>query len=235
MSKDNGCIQTRSIMENNLKCVEITDLYDTGEVRWFVKDSFDNTTPVFDNSQKFIYVNQKSCMFLGRFNGNTKLYVVKESNKKEEKIYDEIELEGNPIELIDINKNKAIVRSLEGVYFFDKENLTRSSEMFDRLTTSFDDKNKVYTFEKNLRNKDNEVINKIIGNVSIDGKIGNFIYDDSINCIKSTPKLVSEDSYDQFDYSTLYSDFYKLNEKKKKEKEEFIQKLVKINRNVTKY
>ena len=231
MSKSNGCVQTHYITgidQNYLRYVEIIDMYDTGEVRWFVEDSFDNTTPVFDNAHEFIKIDERSCMFLGSYNGLTNLFVVKASPVKTDKLYDEIGLEGTPKQLRDIDSKYAKVISEKGMYYFDKENLERSSDIFDNISQKDINGKKVLIFEKTIENQ--RISKKIIGTLNKDGKIGNFVYDESINGLRSTPKIDDPDSYDLLDTNALYNELDNLYLKKKNEKNKYIKNLTKINR-----
>ena len=232
MSKENPFVKTYNIGgidPKYLRYVEIVDLCDTGEIRWFVKDSFDNTTPIFDNTPVFIALNDKKCIFLGSYDGRTKLFIA-EGSDKNQKFYKKIELEGNPKRITDIDSKHAIVYSYDESYLFDKEKLKRTSDFFDKINVNVVENEKVFSFEKEVKDVELNISKKIVGTVSKSGRIGNFVYDESINGLRSTPKLNNEESYDVLDLNVLHEELIKLDEKNKKEKQESIKRLARINK-----
>lgn len=233
MLENNGCVQTHyidGVNPNNLKYVEIVDLYDTGEYKWFVKDSFDNTTPVFDNLHEFITIDDKSCMFLGSYNGNTKLFVVEGSQSKTNKIYNEYELDENPKKLLNIDSKHGLVVAEKGMYFLDKQYLKRCSDIFDNIINKVIDGKNLFIFEKEVKDNDRNISKKIIGTIELDGRIGDFVYDESVNVIRSTPKINVQNSYDLLNTSILDKELDELYLKKKMEKNDYIKKLSRINK-----
>lgn len=145
-------------------------LGEIGSDKWFIKNTFYGQTPKFDNKENVIVRNNDSFFFLGKNNGKSKLYIVEDFhyNIKRDDFYKEVEMEGNPKEIEDVDSRYILVNSEKGDYFYDVENLKRTSAFFDKIYKErFYDE--TYKFEKILSYK--EKLKMVTGTVSCEGEI----------------------------------------------------------------
>lgn len=211
-----------------LKYVELVDYIDTGDKKWYIIDSFDNKTPVFDNDPNIIALSDSSCMFLGERGGRTDLYVVQGYTYKNNKpLFKTLETEGQLKDITNLEDNHCLVETREGYYYFDKNRLERSSEIFDKIVCNVIDGEYLITFEKTIKNDDTS--KTFIGTVTRDGKIGDYMYDQSLNNLRVVPKHKDEKKYDEFDYDSMYKELEKYSKEQKELKKENVKILTKMN------
>ena len=215
-----------SIDEEYLKMVEVWH-NDTGEIKWFLIDKSNKITPVFNNESNIIALPNNSCMFVGKHSGNYNLYYVQTEDENEE-MYRTIDLSIEPTSIEKYDDNHIIVKGNDGALFFNLTLMNQSSEVFDDLITDQIEDTNYVLFEKNIEYMD--IKKKIIGTVSSDGKIGNFVYDDLEHCIKSSPKISSINEYDKIDNERILDNMKKVYDRLNHEKDENVKKLIRINR-----
>ena len=209
-----------------LHYVKVAEPSYLGGKKWYLIDALGNTTEMFDNYPDIIPINKTSCIFVGAFNGNSKLFYA-HVPKKSEKMYRSIDLPVSPKSIIRYDDKYVIINSYSGQLFFDKTLLRQSSDVFDAIRIEEVEGKKVPTFEKSA--KYNELTKTIIGVVTPDGKIGTVVHDSVDQCLKTTPKIKGKQSFDKLDIDKLNEIVKECYTKRLKERQETIRKLVRVN------
>ena len=223
----------KNVNSNYLKCIELENNRDVFDKKWFLIDGVGNSTPVFKNVPNIISVSEDSCLLLGQEKNKVELYYVKgskEDRKEFDQIYRTIPISGEIKKITDIDSTYMLVETDRGMFYYNKKELKKSTDTFDSIKEKVVDGKEVIVFKEVI--KEDNYSKTIIGNMTKSGRIGNFIYDDSINGFRTTPEKENNYYFEQLDYEFLYNELAYYSREKEKENCKNINKLVKLNNHV---
>ena len=213
--------------EKNLNYYEIIDYYDTGEMKWYLKDNNGNSTPIFSNKPSIIPTSKVSCILLGEDRGETRLYYVNAMNAHTGgKLYTSYKLDGDAINIKPVASNRILVSTFIGDYFYDTDLKHRNSGIFDKIAYRKGDTDTLPIFEKTIVRDDFKMT--VYGTVTYEGHLGDFIYDGR-DAFVSTPRIKNEFGVEEIDYDSLYNVLRDNMDEINARKEKNIKVLAKMN------
>ena len=202
-------------------------VYDDGKsTKWAIKNRYGKTTQFFDNSFYMIRYNDSAFLFIGETNGKREIYGVTGTLSKDEPLYNKIDLPGDLIYLEELNDYNFIVTTDKGEYLFNAVTLKQSSDIFNSLATY----NNRLVFRKDINHDGN--VYSYFGQVSLDGSIRDFLYDDKNDLFTTVPLVEDKkSSFDIIDENKLESELDKITKKTKIFKKSKMNILFRLNMN----